>query len=95
MHDSFLELVLYEGSAKDFILDYHKFHGASIKREIKHDSRMASLSGHIVRKWYNAKMHWNREKRSGTAMSEEREKERERRVRKGTNCLEIGVRSTS
>lgn len=49
------------------------------------------LSEHIVRKWYNAKMHWNREERSETAMGEERE----RRVRKGTNCLEIGVRSTS
>lgn len=46
-----------------------------------------------MRKWYNAKMHWNREERSETAMGEERE--RERRVRKGTNCLEIGVRSTS
>lgn len=33
------------------------------------------LSEHIVRKWYNAKMHWNREERSETAMGEERERE--------------------
>lgn len=40
----------------------------------RHDQEWP-LSDHNVRKWCT-KMHWNREDRSGTAMNEERERER-------------------
>lgn len=93
MHGSFSELV-FEGSARIrknfFFLDYHKFHEASIKRETR--SRMASLRSQREKMVYEDALEPRGQKWDG---DERRERERERRVRKGTNCLEIGVRSTS
>lgn len=71
--------MLYEGNAKGFI---HFIIINSTKHRLNERSNTIQewpLSDHIVRKWYNAKMHWNREERSGiSAMKEEREEGLER-----------------
>lgn len=83
---------MYEGNAKGFI---HFIIINSTKHRLNERSNTIQewpLSDHIVRKWYNGEDALEPRREKWDFCDEGRERGG---VRKGTNCLEIGVRSTS